>query len=362
MSEHNDVFTAFLHIGLDQNTTVQRPGGQDRKEARCHAGRSKALRLRRAGQAHRSPDKTRDVVERAERLPFLQCARGLRQKVANYPGVTVERKEGAWPLAPGALPARLVDLPGLYSLDATSIDEQIAHDVIGGKSEAVPLPDAVVAVVDATNIERNLFLVTQVMEMGRPVVVALTMMDLARRRQIDIDVAGLSRALGAPIVPVSASHGEGLAELAQEVLRAAARGGKPAVEHDTSGPRWQEEVVARYERIERIVDGNVSAPARRLELSERIDSVLTHRLLGPVILLAVTFLIFQVIFSWASVPMDLIDGAFGMLQEAVRGGLPPGILAELLADGVIAGVGGVLVFLPQILLLFLFIAVLEDSG
>jgi ferrous iron transport protein B len=306
----------------------------------------------------------------AGKTTLFNALTGLRQKVANYPGVTVERKEGPWVLDPELPPARLVDLPGLYSLEATSLDEQIARDVISGKSSVVPLPDAVVAVVDATNIERNLYLVTQVMEMGRPVVIALTMMDLARRRGIKIDVEGLSRGLGLPVVAVSAAQREGLENLAEAVGLAAERGRAAHIRWETFGHdggstderRWQDAVVARYRWIEHVVDANVRAGADRRGSTEQLDAILTHRLLGPLVLVAVTILIFQAIFSWASVPMDLIDGAFGLLQEGIRNALPTGLLTDLLADGIVAGVGGVLVFLPQILLLFFFIAILEDSG
>src|SRR5437764_6682143 len=154
----------------------------------------------------------------AGKTSLFNALTGLRQKVANYPGVTVERKEGVWQLTPDAPPARIVDLPGLYSLDAASLDEQIARDVILGRASVVPMPDVVVAVVDATNLERNLYLVTQLIETGRPLVVALTMIDLAERRGIEIDVAQLARALGVPVVPVVATQRRGLDALAAAVL------------------------------------------------------------------------------------------------------------------------------------------------
>ncbi|MGI8567030.1 MAG: FeoB small GTPase domain-containing protein, partial [Pyrinomonadaceae bacterium] len=154
----------------------------------------------------------------AGKTSLFNALTGLRQKVANYPGVTVERKEGVWALASDAPPARLVDLPGLYSLDATSIDEQIARDVLTGKVSAVPVPDVIVAVVDATNLERNLYLVTQLLEIGRPVVVALTMMDIAERSNLRIDIEKLSAELGVPIVAVGAKQNRGLQSLAEKVL------------------------------------------------------------------------------------------------------------------------------------------------
>jgi len=306
----------------------------------------------------------------AGKTSLFNALTGLRQKVANYPGVTVERKEGVWALAPDAPPARLVDLPGLYSLDATSIDEQIARDVLTGKVSAVPVPDVIVAVVDATNLERNLYLVTQLLEIGRPVVVALTMMDIAERSNLRIDIEKLSAELGVPIVAVGAKQNRGLQSLAEKVLEMAesihgnAGAGRSLFAHaEGNANGWQKTLLARYERIERITAGTVrGAEHARSSTTERIDSWVTHRIFGPVILLLVMLLVFVAIFSWATVPMDLIDGGFGQLQEAVRGSLPEGLLANLIADGIIAGVGGVLVFLPQILLLFFFIALLEDSG
>ncbi len=306
----------------------------------------------------------------AGKTSLFNALTGLRQKVANYPGVTVERKEGMWPLAPDAPPARLVDLPGLYSLDATSIDEQIARDVLTGKISAVPVPDVIVAVVDATNLERNLYLVTQLLEIGRPVVVVLTMMDIAERSNLRIDVEKLSAELGVPIVAVGAKQNRGLQSLAEKVLEAAKsihgnaganRSLFPHAEGNANG--WQKTLLARYDRIERITAGTVRGAERaRSSTTDRIDSWVTHKFFGPAILLLVMLVVFVTIFSWATVPMDLIDKGFGQLQEAVRGSLPEGLLANLVADGIIAGVGGVLVFLPQILLLFFFIALLEDSG
>src|SRR5205085_1999116 len=349
----------------------------------------------------------------------------LRQKVANYPGVTVERKEGVWQLTPDAPPARLVDLPGLYSLDAASLDEQIARDVILGRASVVPMPDVVVAVVDATNLERNLYLVTQLIETGRPLVVALTMIDLATRRGIEIDAAQLTRALGVPVVPVVATQKRGLDALAaavacaadaecshqtawrlseaaeRELLALAGNGHEQAqadgeAQHaqrhaalvelyaDELPPNearqeeikaararlaaanpswWQEPLVARYDWIEQAARSAVQhKQAEQHTITDRIDALVTHRFFGPLILVAVMFIVFQTIFSWAQLPMDLIDKAFGTLGDVVRGHMPAGLFTDLLVDGVIAGVGGVLVFLPQILLLFFFIALLEDSG
>jgi len=368
----------------------------------------------KAGRATRPPVVALAGNPNAGKTSIFNALTGLRQKVANYPGVTVERKESGWTLAPDAPPARLIDLPGLYSLDAASLDEQIARDVITGRMTGTPAPDVIVAVVDATNLERNLYLVTQLLDAGRPVVVALSMIDLAEREGLEIDAAKLGDSLGLRVVPVNAKQRRGLDELAHAVLSAVG-GETPGVcwrlsahaeeeihrlsegegigraeairdlyadELPSDSARraaisdsrerlardnpqwWQELVTARYDWIERAAS-NASSGGResdRPSTTERIDSIVTHRIFGPLVLLLVMGVVFQAIFSWATLPMDLIDRGFGALAEFTRAEMPPGLLTDLLSDGVIAGVGGVLVFLPQILLLFLFISLLEDSG
>lgn len=351
----------------------------------------------------------------AGKTTLFNALTGLRQKVANYPGVTVERKEGAWTLAPDLPQALLIDLPGLYSLDAASMDERIARDVIKGRIPDLAAPDVIVAVVDATNLERNLYLVTQLLEYGRPLVIALTMVDLAEKRKLLIDEQKLSEALGVMVVPVVVMQHIGFDALAEAVLKSSQKTGAGAgwrlseiaeqelaliignngnsVDRHTalrdiyaeelpeSEPRkaaarrarerlsksnpnwWQEPVLARYNWIEQVAALSVRGSASQgLTATERIDRILTHKFLGPLILIVVMLLVFQTIFSWASLPMDLIDKGFGRLGEAVGSLLQPGLLRDLLVDGIIAGVGGVLVFLPQILLLFFFIAILEDTG
>src|SRR5215213_10258882 len=156
----------------------------------------------------------------AGKTSIFNALTGLRQKVANYPGVTVERKEGVWALDADLPPARLVDLPGLYSLEAASVDEEIARDLLTGRIEGTPAPDVIVAVVDATNLERNLYLVTQLLEAGRPLVIALSMVDLAERAKLEIDADRLARSLGVPVIPVTAKSRRGLDELARAVLEA----------------------------------------------------------------------------------------------------------------------------------------------
>ena len=299
----------------------------------------------------------------AGKTTLFNSLTGLKQKVANYPGVTVERKEGPWTLAGKAV--NLIDLPGLYSLDATSLDEQIASDIIRGDQEGVPKPDAIIAVVDATNLERNLYLVTQMFEFGVPVVVALTMIDVFERQGHEIDIEMLAAQLKTPVVAVNAKSGRGTQELAEKV--ASVIGTTPEIPYEynqedpNSGPHGK--IFARYNFIANVVQESVwHSDHQSHRITDKIDRVLTHKFFGLVILVAILLLVFQTIFSWASLPMDLLEKGFGAVGDFVKAEMPPGMLTDLLVDGIIAGVGGVVVFLPQILLLFLFISLLEDSG
>ena len=296
----------------------------------------------------------------AGKTTLFNALTGLNQKVANYPGVTVERKIGVWH-ADGKR-AELIDLPGLYSLDATSLDEQIASDVLLGKVDGVAKPDAVIAVVDATNLERNLYLVTQLFEFGVPVVVALTMIDVFEKQKHEIDVQRLSKLLKVPVVAVDASEGRGIDELADKVAEAIAVPREaPEIAKDAEGTNAK--IFSRYAFISDVVQKSVKHNDKAAhDRSEKIDKILTHRVFGLAILVGVLLLVFQAIFSWAAVPMHLLEGGGGAIGDAVRAQMPEGILADLVVDGIIAGVGGVLVFLPQILLLFLFISILEDTG
>ncbi len=298
----------------------------------------------------------------AGKTTLFNSLTGLNQKVANYPGVTVERKEGVWSL--GESSATLIDLPGLYSLDATSLDEQIARDVITGKIENIPKPDVIVSVVDATNLERNLYLATQLFEYGTPVVIALTMIDVFEKRKHEIDIGKLSANLGVPVVAVNAKAERGRIELAETVLETVGTSVKIPYQLNGGGPdRDNGKIFARYNFISSAVQESVRHnDTREHRISEKIDSVLTHKVFGLAILILILLTVFQAIFSWATLPMDLLEQGFGALGGGVRNFLPEGILADLIVDGIIAGVGGVLVFLPQILLLFLFISVLEDTG
>jgi len=315
----------------------------------------------------------------AGKTTLFNALTGLKQKVANYPGVTVERREGVWKLGDNA--ARLIDLPGLYSLDVTSIDEAIAHDVLTGKSANLPKPDAVVAVVDATNLERNLYLVTQLLEYNIPVVIALTMIDLAEKQSLEIDTDKLSSLLQIPVIAVKAAQKQGIEELAEKTLKSAEAHQIPRLPWLTEAEFLEtvteedihlslsddaganRKIFARYNFISDVYQESVKAvETSERSVSEKIDSVLTHKFFGLVILVAILLLVFQTIFSWAELPMNLLESGFGALGEFAKAQLPEGVLTDLLTDGIIAGVGGVLVFLPQILLLFLFISILEDTG
>ena len=311
----------------------------------------------------------------AGKTTLFNALTGLRQKTANYPGVTVERKEGNWQV--GGENLKLIDLPGLYSLDAASLDEKIAQKVLTGKLSDLPKPDAILAVVDATNLERNLYLVTQLLEYEIPVVIALTMVDLTKKRKLEIDTDKLSRLLKVPVVPIKASRKEGIEKLSEEVIKAVKSDGKQIVswvlnekgfdENDSENVSFfnasNKHIFARYSFISDVYQKSIKSDGQdEATFSEKVDRVLTHKFFGLVILVGLLLLVFQTLFTWASLPMDLLDFGFGTLGEFVGAQMSEGILKDMVVDGIIAGVGGVLIFLPQILLLFLFISILEDTG
>ncbi len=283
---------------------------------------------------------------------------GSHQKVANYAGVTVERKEGRFATVAGKA-LRLLDLPGTYSLNPRSLDERVTVDVLMGNAVGEKRPDLVVCVVDATNLRRNLRLVLAVKRTGIPCIVALNMMDLAAKRGLHIDADALGRELGLPVVQTIAVQGEGAQSLRLALddaalwRRTAADAPQAAPEHDLRGDH--EAVRGMLERL----GLDRSVPHR---LSDRIDRVALHPVAGPVLLAIVLFLVFQAVFAWAEVPMGWIEAATEATGQAVGGLLPEGWLRSLLVDGLVAGLGSVLVFLPQIVILFFFILVLEESG
>lgn len=364
----------------------------------------------------------------AGKTTLFNALTGMRQKVGNYPGVTVEKKEGRCQLN-RHLEAVLLDLPGTYSLSPKSPDEEIARDVLLGLREDTPIPDAVVVVLDASNLERNLYLATQVLELGLPTVVALNMTDVAESNGKPVDAQRLSEELGAPVVPLTALRGIGIPELrsaleravqaptppplqlaeslAQSQLRLAATVGTYLPEpkdgnrargvalrllcsavpdeviDDHFGPAVAEslraerealglspaacgaaEAQARYAMLGQIANRVVRQPTRELPQSftDRADAILTHKLWGLLIFALITLLVFQAIYSWADYPMSAIDIGIKQLGNWVQNHMTEGPLRELVVSGVISGVGAVIIFLPQILILFLFIGLLEDSG
>ncbi len=284
---------------------------------------------------------------------------GSRQKVANYAGVTVERKEGRLQ-SPGGRDIAVLDLPGAYSLNALSSDEEITRDIVTGRRAGEPLPDLLVCVVDATKLRLNLRLVLEAQRLGLPVMVALNMTDMAERLGIRVDVAKLSAALGMPVLPTVGVRGGGA-----QTLVAALDAFKPPLigrTRFTADPPGIEDVMLTQCEVQRIVQDAVQSPAQPLARDDAIDRVLLHPLWGSVILAALLFLMFQAVFSWAQWPMDAIKAGMDATAAFVRDHMADGPLRSLLVDGVIAGVGSVIVFLPQILILFLFILALEDSG
>ncbi len=348
---------------------------------------------------------------------------GLNQRVGNYPGVTVEKKTGTYRFADRQF--QVVDLPGTYSLGPKSPDETVALRVLLGRQDEMAEPDVIVCVVDANNLERNLFLVSQVTDLGAAVILALNMGDIARRNGVQLNPELLSRRLDVPVVEIQANRKRGIDQLKHLILDVARRGDKsrghtfpPPVEQeidalaqavdpvacnprsrflaqrlllDGSGlvsqiigpnPKLVEAVnaarqrlvdqgiqlaaiesMSRYNIISHLTEPAIARPRiRPTSLTDRIDRVLTHKVWGTVVFLIVMILIFQAIFIWSVPLMDLIDSGVGWLGQAVGDLLPAGAINSLVTDGVIAGVGSVIIFLPQILTLFFFIAVLEDCG
>jgi ferrous iron transport protein B len=348
---------------------------------------------------------------------------GLRQKVGNYPGVTVEKKTGQCRGAHGE-PINLIDLPGVYSLQTRSLDEAVARDVVLGRLPETPQPDVIVCVVDATNLERNLYLVAQLAELGLPMVVALTMVDMAEQSGLVLDVRELARSLGCPVIPVIAARRKGLVELrfaithqftgkppklapipaplerearefaellarepglrfkfayTEALLLISATTGpalsglpprlRPALEAarkrlEQAGIEWISDVInARYVWVQGIT-ARVARPreGQGASLSERLDAWLTHKVWGWVFFIGVMGLMFFMIFKVAEVPMDWIASGQLLLSDWLQRVMPTGDFRDLVVGGIVAGVGGVMVFLPQILILFFFIGLLEDTG
>ena len=282
---------------------------------------------------------------------------GSRQKVANYAGVTVERKEGRL-TTPAGRALRLLDLPGAYSLHPRSPDERVTADVLYGRALGEKRPDLVLCVVDATNLRRTLRLVLAVRRLGLPCVVALNMADLAARRGLPVDADALARELGVPVVATVGVHAGG-AQALRELLD------RPEIWQRNSPPPGTVEAAtppADHDEVRRILQRLGLDALVPHTASDRIDRVVLHPVAGPLLLAALLFVVFQAVFAGAERPMAWIEAGTAALGEAVAGVLAPGPLRSLLVDGVIAGAGGVLVFLPQIVILFFFILWLEESG
>ncbi|MBO6573925.1 MAG: ferrous iron transport protein B [Rhodothermales bacterium] len=353
---------------------------------------------------------------------------GANQKVANYPGVTVERKSGRLKdSGQGGQPVEIIDLPGCYSLNPRSIDERIAHDVLVGAMPGEAPPDAVVCVVDATNLERNLYLVTQVLDLGLPCVLALNMTDAAEAAGIEIDIAALSEALGIPVIPLAARLGRGIADVREAALERAVvappidwpvredveeevaklsavlSAERPelsdrrrrfevfaALVSDVLLETWQErapefhaavqdarhrmnaysvpyqmaETMGRYGWVSPLAHRVITTRKKVGErsLSDKLDAVLIHRIWGPVLFAALLVVIFQAVFTWAVPAMDFIEWAVNETGAGIRAVMPDGILEDVMVEGALTGVGNVIIFLPQILILFFFLGLMEDTG
>ncbi len=341
---------------------------------------------------------------------------GLNQKVGNFPGVTIDKLIGYYTIDEKRI-ARIIDLPGTYSLYPRSQDEQIALQVLGSKGNP-DYPKVVVVVVDATNLKRNLLLFSQVLDLGMPCVLAINMIDQARAQHLDINIEGLSKAIGIPVVAISARNLVGIAELKvaikkqideQVVVESGTDIKQYAPElideikeyfeldndyiafelahhyhelhHLTSekkellkslGEKYNfnhqkaqaQETIARYNHINELLFDNVVKPKdpERESNSNRIDKWLTHRVGGLILFFLILFIVFQSIFTWSSYPMDMIEQAFIWIENILLKIIPSGIFQDLIVGGILPGMSGVLVFIPQIAILFLFIAVLEDTG
>jgi ferrous iron transport protein B len=289
---------------------------------------------------------------------------GSRQKVANYPGVTVERKQGGF-VTPSGRQVSVVDLPGTYSLRGRSPDEEITRDVVLGRSAGEAMPDLVLCVADSTNLRLTIRLVLELKRVGRPLLLVLNMFDIATRRGVTIDTEKLSQQLGVPVVTSVAVRKGGTAELLKQTdmlaMEAIAAVAEPSPQNSWR-PLSAAELRATQREADRIIAASVSLPTRPDTWTARIDAVVLHPVAGLVVLAVTLFVMFQAVFAWAQPLMELLSGAFGALGDLVHNTLPPGLLQSFLQNGVISGVGNVIVFLPQIIIIFLFILLLEDFG
>jgi len=291
----------------------------------------------------------------AGKSALFNALTGARQKVGNYPGVTVERHSGRLTLADGR-PVEMVDLPGAYSLEPASPDEAVTRDVLLGRQKGERQPDALVIVLDASNLDNHLRFALQLIELGLPTIIALNMVDLAKRDGLELDSARLAQDLGVPVVETVAVRRRGIPELQtalDDMLSAPFCGVHEHVKSD---------LIHLQRRAREIATAAVinETPVRRW--THRLDAVLLHPVLGPIILAAIMFVMFQAVFAWSQVPVDWIASGVAWLSAQASAALPPGLIRSMVVDGAIAGVGAVITFLPQILILFFFILLLEGTG
>jgi ferrous iron transport protein B len=286
---------------------------------------------------------------------------GSRQKVANYPGVTVERKQGSF-VTPRGRQVSVVDLPGTYSLRGRSPDEEITRDIVLGRASGEALPDLVLCVADSTNLRLTIRLALELKRTGRPLMLVLNMFDIATRRGVSVDVAQLSEALGIPVVTSIAVRKGGTADLLRRTDEIAARAASIPVRQNLWQPLSVAELRATQREADRIIAATIGLPSRPDTWTARIDAVVLHPVAGLAILALILFVMFQAVFAWAQPLMELLSDSFTALGQLVHDTLPAGLLQSFLQNGVISGVGTVIVFLPQIIIIFLFILMLEDFG
>ncbi|VWX55172.1 ferrous iron transporter B [Novosphingobium sp. 9U] len=289
----------------------------------------------------------------AGKSALFNALTGARQKIANYPGVTVERKSGRMVL-PSGEPVEMTDLPGSYSLDPTSPDEEVTAKVIRGEFTGESAPDALIVVLDASNLEQHLVFAQEIIALGKPTVVALNMVDLAERDGLVLDPVALEQALGIKVVPTVAVRRRGLTELAEAVAHAELRHPGPGLTQLT--------MTERRVAAHAMADAAILSESKRHRLHARLDRTLLHPWLGPLILFALLFVVFQAVFAWATPFADGLEAGVNLLNAGVNDAVPPSLARDLLTDGILAGVGAVVVFLPQIVILFFFILAMEASG
>lgn len=284
---------------------------------------------------------------------------GLSQKVGNFPGVTVDKKSGKTTI--NAVVLEVIDLPGIYSLNPSSEDEKVAVQYIKNSDKET----LIVVVADATNLKRNLLLCTQIIDLGKPVLLVLNMMDLLAKSEQIIHIDKLSSELKIPVIPINARLNKGIDALKNALHN---YNYKPTTFLDsafyTETEQSEDEIVLRYKKITTLINNCVEGKYENkfISITKKIDNILTHKIFGYVIFLSILFLIFQAIFSWSSYPMDLIEEGFLLIGNSVSNFLPKGILNDLIVNGIIAGLSGIVVFVPQIAMLFAFITILEDTG